>query len=975
MAQHARAGVVAWVLGLAGWLACGVGHAAIGDPAYVSFQRESRAAAVYDGSAAAALWLDANDHAGVIRAAGDVQADIERVTGTRPPLATGDRPVGKVLIVAGTVGKSRVIDDLVARGKIDVRDVSGKWETFLVDVVERPFEGVERAVVIAGSDKRGTIYGLYDLSTQMGVSPWYWWADVPTTHRDAVYVKPGRRVVGEPVVKYRGIFLNDEAPALTGWAKEKFGGFNHEFYGHVFELILRLRGNYLWPAMWGSAFIDDDPRNAPLADEYGIVMGTSHHEPLMRAHDEWRRYGQGPWDYSKNAEVLQQFWRSSVERVRDYENIMSIGMRGDGDQAMSEETNVALLEKIVADQREILRDVKGRDPAQVPQLWALYKEVQGYYERGMRVPDDVTLLWCDDNWGNIRRLPTPAERGRAGGAGVYYHFDYVGGPRNYKWLNTIPITKVQEQMNLAWQYDARRIWIVNVGDLKPMEFPIEFFLTMAWDPARWSYDRVDEYTRSWAAREFGSANAQEVAALIDGYTQLNSLRKPEMLQPDTFSLVNYGEAERILEQWRDLSARAVKLQEKLPPEARDAFFQLVAYPVRASAAVQEMYVAVGKNRLYAQQGRSDAAGEAQRARQWFAVDSQLADDYHRLRNGKWNHMMDQINIGYTIWQQPDIEVMPAVSEVHPHTGASLAMAIEGSEIAWPSYGAKPAVLPSLDAVSRGTRWVELFNRGDAPYTFKATTDQPWLHIDTSSGTVSDTVRLAVSANWNEVPAGDSTATIRIEASTGEQVTVSVPVSKRQAPPKDFRGFIESDRHIAIEAPHFTRIINDGVVGWKTLPGFGRTQDGVTIFPVTAPTREPQGKTPRLEYDLYLASTGELQITLDCAPSLDFQSGEGLRIAVSLDDAAPQVLKLDTWNQQNWNQAVAEGIRRVTSRHTVANSGRHTLKVWMITPGVVLERIVVDAGGVRPSYLGPPESASTLASVARRAPMGTASTRE
>lgn len=383
------------------------------------------------------------------------------------------------VVVAGTLGRSRAIDELVAKRKLDARAIAGKWESFIVEVVERPWAGVDRAIVIAGSDRRGTVYGLYDLSEQIGVSPWYWWADVPVVKHDTVYVKQGRTVRGEPAVRYRGIFINDEAPAMENWAREKFGGFNHELYGHVFELILRLRGNYLWPAMWGNAFADDDPRNAALAEEFGIVLGTSHHEPMMRAHDEWRRYGSGAWDYSTNEPRLREFWRTGVERVRDNEKIITIGMRGDGDEGMSEQTNVALLERIVADQRAMLEALTGRPAAQTPQLWALYKEVQDYYERGMRVPDDVTLLWCDDNWGNIRRLPLAAERQRAGGAGVYYHLEYVGGPRNYKWINTMPITKVWEQMNLASEYGATRIWIVNIGDLKPLEFPMEFFLTMA----------------------------------------------------------------------------------------------------------------------------------------------------------------------------------------------------------------------------------------------------------------------------------------------------------------------------------------------------------------------------------------------------------------------------------------------------------------------------------------------------------------
>lgn len=930
--------------------------AAFGEAPFVTFRAEARAIPIVANGQAASIWLDGDDHRGVIRAAGDVQADVERVTGIRPALSVGSRPESKVLIVAGTIGKSGAIDDLAANGKLDVRDIRGKWESFVVQVIERPFEDVERAVVIAGSDKRGTIYGLYELSMQIGVSPWYWWADVPTVRRDALYVKRGRYVIGEPVVKYRGIFLNDEAPALSGWAREKFGGFNHEFYAHVFELILRLRGNYLWPAMWGSAFNDDDPMNPVLADEYGIVMGTSHHEPLMRAHDEWRRYGSGPWNYATNAETLQRFWRESVERTKKYENIMSIGMRGDGDEAMSEETNVALLERIVADQRKILSDVLDRPAERVPQLWALYKEVQDYYERGMRVPDDVTLLWCDDNWGNIRRLPTPAERNRSGGAGVYYHFDYVGGPRNYKWLNTVPITKIQEQMNLAWQYGATRIWIVNVGDLKPMEFPIEFFLTMAWDPARLSYDELEKYSQTWAAREFGAMHAREIASLINGYTKLNSRRKPELLEPATFSLANYDEAHRVVAEWQDLVARTERVRDDLPPQFGDAFFQLVEYPVLASAAVQQMYVAVGRNRLYGLQGRTDAALEAERAREWFAADEQLARDFHALRDGKWNHMMSQINIGYTYWQQPELEVMPAVSEIHPRRGPSPAMSIEGSETAWPSYGAKPAVLPPLDTMTRGSRWIELFNRGDAPYKYTIKSDEPWLIVDKASGSIAKTTRVHVSADWDAVPKGNSTATLSIETDAGEKLTARVSVANpEQVPPRRFQGFIESDGVVAIEAPHYSRAVNDGNVRWTTLPDFGRTLGGVTIDPVTAAERTPGGSAPRLEYDVFLQSHGELTLDLHVAPSLDFQSGKGLRLAVSIDDGAPQVLKLDTWSKENWERAVAENIRRLSSTHTVDRAGLHTVKIWMVTPGVVLERIVIDAGGLRPSYLGPPES--------------------
>ncbi|MGH7996292.1 MAG: glycosyl hydrolase 115 family protein, partial [Opitutaceae bacterium] len=432
----------------------------LGEAPYVDFKAAGDDFPLVAGGRATKLCADDHDWAGVLRAMGDFEEDVARVTGAKPRIEYA--PIGRDIVLVGTVGRSRLIDKLVREGRLDVGPIAGKWECHIRQVVEHPFPGVDRALVIAGSDKRGTIYGIYGLSEQIGVSPWYWWADVPVHRHAELYVRPGRHVTGEPAVKYRGIFLNDEAPSLVGWANKRYGGLNHEFYSRVFELILRLGGNYLWPAMWNNCFNVDDPLNPKTADEYGIVMGTSHVEPMMRADKEWSRLGHttAQWNFETNAPALLRFWTEGVERTKPYENIITVGMRGRGDTAMSPTPDTALLEKIVAAQRGIIAAQLNSDVTKVPQVWCLYKEVQKYYEEGMRVPDDVTLLWSDDNWGNIRRLPTPAERRRSGGAGIYYHFDYVGAPRNYKWLNTNPIPKVWEQMNLAYRYGANRIWIV-----------------------------------------------------------------------------------------------------------------------------------------------------------------------------------------------------------------------------------------------------------------------------------------------------------------------------------------------------------------------------------------------------------------------------------------------------------------------------------------------------------------------------------
>lgn len=953
----------AWVIGLAIATAFPPLALALGQERFIAFEKAPQAAPLIADHAAAPLFVDAADWAGVQRAVRDLQADVERVGAVKPVLNPAATKAIPFAVIVGTVGKSPLIDGIVKAGKLDVSGIAGRWEAYRIETVEKPMPGIERALVIAGSDKRGTVYGVYEVSEQIGVSPWYWWADVPTVRRDAVYVRPVHIADAGPVVKYRGIFLNDEAPALANWSREKFGGINSKMYAHVFELILRLRGNFLWPAMWNNAFNEDDPESPRLADEYGIVMSTSHHEPMLRSQQEWARHGSGHWDYSKNSKVLYDFWSEGVRRNRNFESITTLAMRGDGDEPMSEEANVALLEKIVADQREILAKEVNPDVTKIPQVWALYKEVQDYYERGMRVPDDVTLLWCDDNWGNIRRLPTAAERQRSGGAGVYYHFDYVGGPRNYKWLNTVPITKIWEQMNLAWQYEANRIWIVNVGDLKPMEFPIEYFLTLAWNPAKWPYERIGEFSEQWAAREFGPAHAAEIAALVNGYTKLNGRRKPEMIAPDTFSLVNYNEAERVLAEWADLVARAKKVEAALPATAQSAYYQLVLHPIKACANLQELYVAAGRNKLYAVQGRANTNAEAARVRQLFAEDAALVERYHALNGGKWNHQMDQVKFGYTYWQQPPAETMPAVTELRVNKGAIAALAVEGRDTGWPVWGAPAPAVPPLDVFAQGTRWVELFNRGDTAYTFSATADQPWLKVSPASGEVKETTRLTISADWAAVPVGNTTAKLTLKTTGGETFTVAVPiVNPAELRPGSFAGFVELDNHIAIEAPRFARAIGDKETEWRTLANFGRTLGGVTTFPVLAAERAPGGASPRLEYDLHFFTAGEVKVEFHVAPSLNFQPGEGLRFAVSFDDAAPQVIKIgtnpNTW--EPWGTAVAEGVRRVASRHTLGAAGRHTLKVWAVTPGVVFERIVIDTGtekkpGVRPSYLGPIES--------------------
>ncbi len=921
-------------------------------PATVCDTAVAGAMALVDHGRTARVLTDDADFPGVLRAARDLQADLSKVAG-----ANADARSAKTAIIAGTLGRSARIDRIVKAKRIDTKDVADRWEGYLLQVVERPEPGIDRALVVVGADKRGTIFGLYELSRRLGVSPWSWWADVPVPARETRFIAPGR-FIDAPEVRYRGIFLNDEDPALGGWIKATYGAPDHRFYGRVFELILRLKGNYLWPAMWGRAFADDDPRSPKLADEYGVVIGTSHHEPMMRAHVEWERHGKGPWDYAKNADNLRTFWRDGITRMGTNESVVTLGMRGDGDEPMTLGTAIDLLQTIVADQRNILADLTGKPPERTPQVWALYKEVQDYFDAGMQVPDDVTLLFSDDNWGNIRRLPKPGDT-RGGGYGVYYHFDYVGGPRNYKWLNTTQIERTWEQMHLAHEYGATRLWVVNVGDLKPMEFPISFFLDYAWKPDAFPLERLARYPADWASEQFGPTHAAQIGELLSRYTQYNARRKPELLTADTWSLIDDGEAERITSEWSALVEQARAVGAALGAEYRDAYYQLVEYPIVASANLNAMYVAVGRNHLYAAQGRTSANTQAELARALFDRDAELARVYEQdIAGGKWVHMMSQPRIGYTGWQQPERNLMPELESVAPMAGAAMGLAVEGDAAAWPGARAS-AALPVLDASATRSRGLVVFNRGSEPFHFEASASQPWVRVVPASGAVTDEQPLRVQIDWNAAPIGAHAARVTVRGDEGTRIAIDVPIVK----PTDtatIHGFVESDGRIAIEAEHHARAVAPQGLQWRTIPNLGRTLSGVTSFPVTAAAGEPNERGAWLEYPIHLARDGAFDVRVVMSPTLDFQHRGGLRYAVSIDDQAPQIVtvKSDPTPEhpdfKAWTRAVSDSVYVGTSRHRAA-AGNRTLRVWRIDPGVVLQRVEIARDDARRSYLGAPES--------------------
>ena len=637
------------------------------------------------------IYMDANDCKGVSYAANALVKDIMKVSGSQAVLTSDaglkDKDAaGKPTILVGTIGHSTAIDQLIRQKRINGNLLKGKREKFIITVVDGQ-------LVIAGSDRRGTIYGIYELSQQMGVSPWYDWADVPVEHHDSIFVNKGVYTDGEPAVRYRGIFLNDEAPCLTSWVKNTYGTDygDHRFYQRVFELILRLRGNMMWPAMWGWAFYADDPENEKTADEMGVVMSTSHHEPMARNHQEYarNRKGWGPWNYQKNKENLQKFFREGIERMKGTEQIITIGMRGDGDEAMNDEADTRLMTNIINDQRKIIADVTGKKASETPQVWALYKEVLDYYDKGMKVPDDVTLLLCDDNWGNVRRVPNAKERKHKGGWGLYYHVDYVGAPRNSKMLNVTPVQNPWEQLTLAYENGIDRLWILNVGDLKPMEYPISQFMDMAWNPRKYDVNNITRHTRNWCAQQFGESQADEAARILNLICKYNGRCTPEMLDKNTYSLEN-GEWQEVVNQYLQLEADALRQYNSLPAAYHDAYRQIILFPIEMMSNLHQMYFAQAQNNALYKQGNPKANVWADECERFFKRDSIICDYYnHKMSGGKWNGMMTQKHIGYKSWNDDfEKDTCPELFRVTSKDGVIISENNGVVEIEAPYYSSK-----------------------------------------------------------------------------------------------------------------------------------------------------------------------------------------------------------------------------------------------------------------------------------------------
>jgi hypothetical protein len=811
---------------------------------------------VFDKTAAP-VFVDTNDFRVVVIAAKNFIGDVERVTGWRPGFHSTVTPADRAVFI-GTIGHSRVIDDLVASKKINVDAVRGQWESFLVTTVADPLPGVKSALVIAGSDRRGTAFGVFALSEAIGVSPWHWWADVPPQSHQNLVVPAGIFVQGPPAVKYRGLFINDEDYGMKPWAAQTFepeaGFIGPKTYAQIFELLLRLRANYLWPAMHAcSKPFNAFPENKILADHYAIVMGSSHCEPMLRNNvGEWPKSEAAKWNYQTNPGEVRKYWEERVRENGGYENVFTLGMRGVHDGPLqakgSAAEKVALVEKIFADQRELLAALVNPDVTKIPQAFVPYKEVLQIYRDGLLVPEDVTLVWVDDNHGYIRELPTPAEQRRAGGSGIYYHVSYWGAPENYLWLCTTPPALIGEEMGKALAYDARTLWVLNVGDLKPAEIDIDYFLRLAREG---QVVAQPEFLQQWARRNFGDEFASPIAAILGEYYLLNHAVKPEHLPAAQFDETETADR---LQRFEQLRERTDRLSQTMPAKFRDAFFELVAYPVRASALANEKILCARESRrLAANQdpAANEFARRAETAYEGIQTETQIYNV--EIAGGKWRYMMS-----------------------------------------------------------------------DTPGNLKAGRPPEIARVTNGGGSRS-------AATIRAIPAGDSG-----------------------------KGFGELDRVVSMEAAHFTRKLQRSGASWQVVAGLGRTGRALAIFPVTAPSltnlQEIIHGAPVLEFEFTCISTGALVATVYCVPVHRLYPGRGARLAVAVDDNQPQIVDIESEEYSKvWGVNVLRAAALGATEHAVATPGKHTFKLWMVDPGVPVDKIVLNFGRADRSYFGPPET--------------------
>lgn len=908
---------------------------------------------VSDG-AAAPIFTSAEDHKVVGIAATGFADDVAAVAGVKPTVSQ-KAPSGSPVILIGTIGRSPLIDSLVSAGKLDVAAIQGKWETFVIQTITNPLPGISKALVVAGSDRRGTAYGVFDLSEGIGVSPWIWWADVAPATKNALWVNQTRYVGTSPAVKYRGFFLNDEDWGLKPWAAQTYdpavGNIGPKTYAKIFELLLRLRANYLWPAMHNvTKAFNSYADNKQVADDYGIVMGSSHSEAMLRNNvGEWNTTTMGPWNYASNRTRIYQYWDQRAQTNGAFENIYTVGIRGLHDSAIEGASTtadrVALVQTALADQRQILAHRVNADVTQIPQVIVLYNEVLDLYQAGLSIPDDVTLMWPDDNHGYIRQLSGPAERARSGGAGVYYHLSYWGPPQDYLWLCTTPPAVIWSEMSKAYDSGATKMWIVNVGDLKPAELCTQFFLDLARDPEKFrSFDQL-AYLKDWAGATFGAPFADSIGGILDRYYRLNHAIRPEHLNLEAsgFSHVKNGdEAAQRMQAFARLAQDADNLSSEIPPALASAYYELVLYPVRCSHLMNQKVLLAERSRLYAQQRRRSTSSVAAAA---AAAYDQIATetDYYNGSNvagGKWNGMMH--------WHPRDRAAfkMPEVGAYAPPSDGPLGVAPEGS--ARTMDPGDVVNLPPFTPYADGNRFVDVFGTGTRARPWTAKASVPWITLSQTSGSTATDSRLLVGIDWAKAPHGYSISSpivISDGQSADREVTVTI-YHPPDLPAASVSGSVEKNGSIEIEAERFDRLTDRRNVGWKRIPGLGASDDAMSPYPALfAPfaAADLKNSAPLLEYDFYTFGRGSTLVQTICLPTYPLDGTSQGRIAIAVNDETPQVISA---NSGRWSVDVLRAATMNQTTHDVASAGKQTLKVWAVDPATVVDKFKITAPFVK-----------------------------
>lgn len=933
----------------------------------------------------AAILYDASDAAVVKRAAELFAADVEAVTGRRPQVTSATGETGPAVIV-GTVGGSALIRRLSEAGKIDTAPLEGAWERYLIQTVANPLPGIRKALVIAGSDRRGAAYGLFTLSELIGVSPWYWWADVPVKKHAALHVDAPPTYSQTPSVRYRGIFLNDEDWGLTPWASQTFeperGNIGPRTYAKVCELLLRLKANYLAPAMHPvSTSFNQIPENKLVADTFAIVMGSTHCEPLLlNTASEWDTQTMGPWNYDKNKEGINRVLTQRVRENSPYENVYTLALRGLHDGAMSTtlpmHEKVRMLQQALLDQRQILAENIDRPVETVPQAFTPYKEVLEIYSNGLELPDDVTIVWPDDNYGYMKRLSGVREQRRTGRSGVYYHVSYLGVPHSYLWFSTTPPSLMYEELRKAYDTTADRLWLLNCGDLKGSEMQVSLFLDMAWDIGRFTADNVVTYPARWLAGIFGEAYYDRLEAMTREHLRLAFPRKPEymgwgyhwnrfdhnceQLTDTDFSFTNYDEAQRRLEAYRQLGARAEALLHEIGDEARPAFYQLVYYPLRGAELMNRMTLGGQRNRWYARQGRAATNAVRDEVQRCYDSLQVITRGYNSLLGGKWNHMMSmrQNYDGVSSYFN-----LPHLA-THDAAGAPrLALQVAGEDVT----GARAFhALPAFDNYLRRTYPVEIYNRGGGTLAWTAHASEPWVVLSKSAGKTADEERITVGIDWEKAPSGNAVPA-QIVFRAGEQSEkVLVSLFNPTAPSRaELRGiYVENNGCVSIPAAGCHRVRENDRIKITAVEDLGIEGPALQLGDPTAPLQIFRSRdVPCAEYDFYAFDAGSVDVYTYVLPTFplhadrDFRIGENTntdtKYSVQIDDGAlatPSSSHVEY--SQVWFESVLRNCAVNKSTLHIDKPGRHTLRIRVGDPGIVLQKIVLDFGGMKRSYLGP-----------------------